>query len=405
MSLFSYICSLFNRKAHTKANKYLFPPETIEDSEPEEMINEVQRCILTQIKTIKPIEDRHIECRYRLYRQMILRVKAKYAVSNDKDQLATELDELLLDIIRREDKIKAQITNMANDVIKSLKAVDEEIRMANDYNYDRKNGILAISGCDKNDRACDIVFVHGLDGDAISTWCYDGNKKYFWPEWLGQDLQNAGVWSRGYNIKSINWQRFTMSLYETAKQSLDLFEAKSIGQRPLIFVCHSMGGLLVKQMIEICDSKNIPDGWKAIRKNTKGIIFLSTPHLGSEIASKLHKVGVFLRTTGAIENLQNHNERLRQLNNWFKDNIDTTNTRVLVYCEGKPTAGLGIIVDYDSAAVPLAGVQVIPMDDDHITICKLQSKEDQRYLQIRKCIMEILEEQQKNKNMSPDDKA
>jgi hypothetical protein len=37
----------------------------------------------------------------------------------------------------------------------------------------------------------DIVFVHGLDGDARTTWESQGKTNSFWLEWLGADLKDA----------------------------------------------------------------------------------------------------------------------------------------------------------------------------------------------------------------------
>jgi hypothetical protein len=52
------------------------------------------------------------------------------------------------------------------------------------------------------DPAMDIVFVHGLRGGSIKTWCKDGNPDLFWPKtWLPSEpgLQRARIHSFGYN--------------------------------------------------------------------------------------------------------------------------------------------------------------------------------------------------------------
>lgn len=55
-----------------------------------------------------------------------------------------------------------------------------------------------------------------------------------------------------------------------------------VGKRPVIWVCHSMGGLLAKQIL--VEEWRKGDNNK-LCENTKGIIFYSTPHRGSHIAA------------------------------------------------------------------------------------------------------------------------
>lgn len=55
-----------------------------------------------------------------------------------------------------------------------------------------------------------------------------------------------------------------------------------VGKRPIVWICHSMGGLIVKKMLV--------EEWKngdknKICTNTKSIIFYSTPHRGSHVAA------------------------------------------------------------------------------------------------------------------------
>ena len=46
------------------------------------------------------------------------------------------------------------------------------------------DGLQKISGCDDADRVADVIFVHGLDGDARATWHPKDRPDAFWPAWL-----------------------------------------------------------------------------------------------------------------------------------------------------------------------------------------------------------------------------
>src|ERR1700753_3304686 len=57
--------------------------------------------------------------------------------------------------------------------------------------------------------------------------------------------------------------------------------------RPIIFVVHSAGGLVIKRAVMRC--QNIPH-LRDIKSSIYGIIFLGTPHYGSELAGDLSTV-------------------------------------------------------------------------------------------------------------------
>jgi hypothetical protein len=51
--------------------------------------------------------------------------------------------------------------------------------------------------------------VHGLGGDPVSTWCYEGGLAdgYFWPRWLAEDIKGLAVYSVGYPAEKASWNR------------------------------------------------------------------------------------------------------------------------------------------------------------------------------------------------------
>ena len=162
------------------------------------------------------------------------------------------------------------------------------------------DGLQKISGCDRPDRVADVIFVHGLDGDARTTWHPKDRPDAFWPAWLGEDVPAVGVWSLGYAVSASAWKGHTMPLADRATNVLDLLELDGIGRRPIVFICHSLGGLLVKQVLRSAGDFGNP-AWKAIATQTKAIVFLSTPHSGADLASWIQYIGGLLRTTVSVE--------------------------------------------------------------------------------------------------------
>jgi hypothetical protein len=249
-------------------------------------------------------------------------------------------------------------------------------------------GLLKVSGCDSPNRVADVIFVHGLDGDARTTWRPKDMPEAFWPAWLGEDFPAVGVWSLNYAVSSSAWKGHSMPLVDRAKNTLDLLELDQIGRRPVAFVCHSLGGLLVKQMLRLARDSLDPT-WRGIVDQTALIVFLSTPHSGADIASWMQYLGKLLRTTVSIEELEAHHPQLRDLNDWYRDNVGVLGIKTFVYCEKLPTGGI-LVVNETTANPGIPGVRVIPVDEDHVSICKPVSKESQIYRRVKRLIEEIV---------------
>ncbi|HRF42892.1 MAG TPA: NACHT domain-containing protein, partial [Candidatus Competibacteraceae bacterium] len=250
------------------------------------------------------------------------------------------------------------------------------------------DGLQKISGCDSPNRAADIIFVHGLDGDACTTWHPKDRPDAFWPAWLGEDIPAVGVWSLGYAVSASAWKGHTMPLADRATNILDWLELDGIGCRPVMFICHSLGGLLVKQVLRHAGDFGNP-AWKAVATQTKAVVFLSTPHSGADLASWVQYIGGLLRATVSVEELEAHHPRLRELNLWYRNHVADLGIKTVVYCEKRPVAGI-LVVNETTADPGIAEVIPIPVDEDHVSICKPVSKDSQIYRRVKRLVEDIV---------------
>ena len=244
------------------------------------------------------------------------------------------------------------------------------------------DGLQAVAGTANPKRSADLVFVHGLGGGSRTTWMREPkDDATFWPAWLAADFASSlGVWTLGYAADVSAWQRESMPLADRGNAVLEQLVNERLGERALIFVAHSLGGILVKQILNAAESQGVPR-WQRIAQATRGIAFIATPHSGANIASFASFVGSVLRPNEPVEALRAHEPHLRELHGWFLNTYLQRHPVVCrTYCERRelrPELFLGlklpkgiVVVDATSAEPNIRGERAIPLDEDHSSICK-----------------------------------
>lgn len=253
-------------------------------------------------------------------------------------------------------------------------------------------GVNPVAGCDNRHRELDVVFVHGLGGDAFETWMIDAQPESFWPKWVHEQLPEVGVWTIAYEAEKTKWTGDALALPDRATDVLDRLQLAGIGDRPIVFVVHSLGGLVIKQALRNASSFK-DDDFTSICEQTRGIVFLATPHAGSDLSTYMDYVRAFARATPATEDLQANSRRLHELNTWFRANFSDMNLKLVVMYETKPTKqfGLGkLVVDQTSADPGIARVTPRPVETDHISICKPQSRSSAVVLRTVRLIQDVM---------------
>ena len=249
--------------------------------------------------------------------------------------------------------------------------------------------LVQVSSCDNPHRRGDVVFVHGLNGNPRDYWGMGGS---YWPDWLGEDLSDVGVWSLGYENAALKprWFSparlflqggFAMPLSDRAKNVLLRLELEGLGDKPLVFITHSMGGLLVKQMLRTANDSSHPR-WRAILEQTRGVCFIATPHIGSDLAKWASYFRTLLGTNVSMEELRPHHSNLRELNQWYRDFAakERVNIKTVSFYEMKPLPVIGLVVEQGDAdpGVPHAGLY--PLDADHRSICRPTTKKTELHM-------------------------
>jgi pimeloyl-ACP methyl ester carboxylesterase len=221
------------------------------------------------------------------------------------------------------------------------------------------------------DPQANILFLHGLGGDQKLTWT--GKADAFWPGWLAEMFPDIAVFSLGYEASPSGWLGPTMPISDRATQLLALLEARHLLGTPMIFVVHSLGGLVVKEMIRIAETYQ-NKAWENVARETLGVVFLATPHTGSSVAGYLGALGTLLRLSVSVRELEANAAPLRALNLWYRNNVRRLAIQTRVFYESQQTNGVRV-VDEASADPGIEGVIPIPVDANHISICKLDARD------------------------------
>ena len=239
---------------------------------------------------------------------------------------------------------------------------------------------------DGPERPADLIFVHGLMGSAANTWCAAPGVENFWPKWL---TLHANIWVVDYPADLFWWASSgaSMALPERARSVLDLLVNHRLGRRPLVFVTHSLGGLLVKQMLRTAQDLNDPN-WKRLLQNTRGVVFLGTPHTGAALGTLAGLLKGFGISSNATQ-LKSNEVHLIDLTAWYSKNARRIGISTLAYYEKGNIKGIRI-VDEGSADPRVEDCNPVPSDANHIEICKPRTTSDPVYMGILRFVESLL---------------
>lgn len=243
---------------------------------------------------------------------------------------------------------------------------------------------LHFGGSSAGEKRKHAIFLHGLGGHYLKTWTSTGEKKEFWPTWLCNDVAGLTVWSVGYNASISRYTGKAMSLPNRATNILELLLAEEeLKKGEIILLGHSLGGLVIKEMLRTAESRariesRIADFLSRVRR----VGFFSTPHIGSNQASFLDRLRILVKPSAAINCLVKNDPNLFALNRWYRERVHAQPLEHVNLIEMQNTYFFFRIVSEESADLGIIP-NPVPVDANHISICKPKDKGDYIYQQIR----------------------
>ncbi|KAI1365444.1 hypothetical protein F5Y08DRAFT_338715 [Xylaria arbuscula] len=265
-----------------------------------------------------------------------------------------------------------------------------------------------------------VIFVHGLGGHSIKTWSKNHDPSLFWPQlWLPFEpgFENARIFTFGYDAAWRGAAKSVSNVTDFAKELL--FELQfgkdasgedlDIRSNPIIFVVHSMGGLVTKKACLLGLQETT---YQRVTQAVSAIVFLLTPHRGTHLAKILNKVlsASFQSSKNFISDLDKGSSAIEDLNEQFRHLAPKLS--IWSFYETLATS-IGprqiMVLEKDSSVLGYPGEISRSLQADHHDVCKFSNPTDPKYVAVRNALQTLIRQCQDKKPelqvVSPDHTA
>lgn len=216
--------------------------------------------------------------------------------------------------------------------------------------------------------------------------------RVFWPrDLLPRVFPNSRIMTWGYDV-TINHlisSSSKSSIYHHSETLLGDLAAKWIEESeketPIIFIAHSLGGIVVKDALQLSAKES--SYLKEIAAATIGVMFLGTPHHGSKTASlgklAFRIVQAFLQdpNTKILQGLEVNSEILERISRGFGQLLAADRIRVHSFREELNTHGM-MIVDSFSSTIGYFNETRGSLHANHRDMAKFTSSDDVKFQRV-----------------------
>ncbi|RYP74217.1 hypothetical protein DL771_003150 [Monosporascus sp. 5C6A] len=222
----------------------------------------------------------------------------------------------------------------------------------------------------------DIVLVAGLGGHPLKTWQADDENQTLWPrDLLPKYVSNIRVLSFNYNTtlkgsaSEAGIRQHAEDLLATLldKREDDGDDAKL---RPIVFVGHSLGGLIIKHALYLAQKK-LGGRYKWLWEASRGVMFFSTPHFGMDKTQWRSFVRYVLQYDAPVE-----------------EAVPTQGMLVEIW--NSASALVNISEDFEPLQPYLAFQHHETLVGDHLGLCKFEREDESLFLTVGNGIQALI---------------
>lgn len=221
-----------------------------------------------------------------------------------------------------------------------------------------------------------MIFVHGIWGDGWGTWFNRATGTY-WPRMVAEDpaFNEFDVFVYQYDTRVVERTVQIPDLLTEMHTRLKAADVLS-SHDEVIFVAHSMGGLLVRQLLL--------DYRQELAGKVHRLFFFATPSLGSPKADTLGHLVTNVTAKG-LQPIDANSFLLQQQDSWLAAKFGITS-----YCgfETTSTAGLQIVPRASAEALCTEPSQALP--GSHLDAAKPRDQSAIQHVALRAALMDAV---------------
>jgi hypothetical protein len=180
-------------------------------------------------------------------------------------------------------------------------------------------GMTPLSDANESSYLADCIAVSGLASHPFGSWQpKGGDKSFMWiRDSLPKHLHGTRAIVYGYDTKLLDSDSF-QSIPDLARELINQLQAYGWGtqiRRPLVFLAHSLGGLVLKEALVQLD-KSQDETYKSLLSVVRGSVCFGVPNLGME-QGHFRTVVQNNPNEALVDDIARNSNYLRRLNEEF----------------------------------------------------------------------------------------
>jgi hypothetical protein len=225
-----------------------------------------------------------------------------------------------------------------------------------------------------------LIFVHGVLGNARTTWLNTSSGSS-WPDLVAGDasLADFDVVEHGFETTLKGKGQSIADLADHLELRLAASEVFD-NYRQIVFVTHSMGGLVVREFLNRFTQK------RSLIDKVPMLYLVSVPSSGAAIAEAAQAISES-NQIAAMERLPDNQWLQANQQNWLANPLSK---KVKVYCTVETETTFGVMVVGRDSAIPFCTERFLAIPRNHIEVAKPTGLKDDIYIGLSVALQETL---------------